>query len=362
VVLAGQSNDSRGQRYGDNGDRKKPLIPMDNPQSILIIQLKRAGDVILTTPISTLLKRQFPQARIDFLVEKPFAPLLENHPAIDTIQVYDKHRIWNTLKNIRAQHYDWILDFQSSPRSALVTLASGALRTAGYRVPFWGRVYRQTVRRPDGSQTVIRGKVSLVESFIGPVTDIPAPQIYLTPEEQRWAEHLEPNARGRKWVGVVPTHRRSSRRWDAESFAALAAKLDQAGYQVWLFWGPGEREYVARLQKNIPSAQLIPETSLRQMAALLARCLLVVSNDNGPMHIAVAVGAPTVTIYGPTDPHSWNLGGPRHLALQAADVSCLGCNLNECPFQHECMTHVTPSQVFVASESLLTHAQKELVV
>src|SRR5205823_2351989 len=111
-----------------------------------------------------------------------------------------------------------------------------------------------------------------------------------------------------RWVGIIPTHRRASRRWPLDSFAELAHQLKQSGYAVRLFWGPGEQEYVERLQRIAPKAQLIPPTSLRQMAALLSRCLLVVTNDNGPMHIAAAVGTPTVTIYGPTDPYAWNPG------------------------------------------------------
>src|SRR5262249_51488928 len=128
------------------GCMRSPLIPMDNPKKILLIQLKRAGDVILTTPAAALLKRRFPQARIDFLVEKPFAPLLEHNPAIDTVQIYDKRQVRSTLRRIRSERYDLLFDFQSSPRSAVVALASGAGLTAGYKVPFWGHAYRQTTQ------------------------------------------------------------------------------------------------------------------------------------------------------------------------------------------------------------------------
>src|SRR4051812_18921215 len=101
-------------------------MPMDNPKSVLIIQLKRAGDVILTTPVAAVLKRRWPQTRVEFLTEKPFAPLLERNPSIDRVQVYDKRAIWGTLRRLRAQRYDRIFDFQSSPRSAIAVLASGA--------------------------------------------------------------------------------------------------------------------------------------------------------------------------------------------------------------------------------------------
>ena len=94
---------------------------MDNPGKILVIQLKRAGDVVLTTPIPALLKKRWPLVHVDFLAEKAFAPLLENNPAIDGIQIYDKEHIGTTLNRIRAERYDAVLDFQSSPRSAIVS-------------------------------------------------------------------------------------------------------------------------------------------------------------------------------------------------------------------------------------------------
>ena len=86
------------------------------------------------------------------------------------------------------------------------------------------------------------------------------------------------------------------------------------------------------------------------------------TNDNGPMHLAVAVGIPTVTIYGPTDPVAWNPGGARHQAIQALDVSCIRCNLNECPFGHECMTHVTPERGWEACKKVLDPQSNPLMV
>src|SRR5687768_12792222 len=137
---------------------------------ILLIQLKRAGDVILTTPVAALCKRSQPEAQIDFLVDRAFAPLLEHHPAINVIRTYDRSRPWKTLQEIRAQKYDHIYDFQSSPRSALVVRASGAAKTSGYRVPFWGRFYHRTVKRPGGGLSVVGGKVTLLDPLVNPAT------------------------------------------------------------------------------------------------------------------------------------------------------------------------------------------------
>ncbi|HVO32355.1 MAG TPA: glycosyltransferase family 9 protein [Elusimicrobiota bacterium] len=329
---------------------------MDDPTSILVIQLKRVGDIVVTTPVLSALRRRFPSARLGFLCERPFVPLVENHPGVDVVEPYESRAAWSSLRRVRAARYDWIFDFQSSPRSAIVCWASGARLTAGYRVPFWGRVYWRSVRRPTGAQSVVEGKFSLVESIAGPLGERPAAQIVLTEPEKQWAMQAMPPQSGVHSdgpVGLVPTHRRASRRWPAGYFAALADGLARDGHEVWLFWGPGERQYVEAIRQKAPPARLIPPTSLRQMAALLQRCRLVITNDNGPMHVAVGAGAPTLTVYGPTDAQSWNPGGPRHHTVQATDVPCLGCNLNECPFGHECMTHVQPEIMLARAREIL---------
>jgi len=88
------------------------------------------------------------------------------------------------------------------------------------------------------------------------------------------------------------------------------------------------------------------------MGALMARCQWMITNDNGPMHLATAVGTPTLTIYGPTEPLSWNPGGPKNRVLTAEGLRCLACNLNQCPFAHECMSLVTPERVLQAVNEL----------
>jgi lipopolysaccharide heptosyltransferase II len=326
---------------------------MENPQRILLIQLKRAGDVLLTTPVATAVKSRWPSARLDFLVDKPFASLLENHPAIDTVRPYDRNSTWRTWSEIRAQKYDIVFDFQSSPRSALTVLASGAKKTAGYRVPFWGHVFSQAMRRPGDEKTVVQGKLSLVATLSGPLPETPATRLQLTAEEQQQAQVFRRGSSQKTVIGLVPTHRRASRRWLGSSFAVLAQRLNASGYACWVFWGPGEKDVAEAIQRQVPEARLIPDSSLRQMAGLFSCCDLVVTNDNGPMHLAVAVGAPTITLYGPTNPGAWNPGGSRHTIVQASNVTCLGCNLNECPFDHECMKGISPDAVFEKCQDFL---------
>ena len=331
----------------------KRLIRMDNPKRILIIQLKRAGDVIVTTPVLASLRAVLPESKIDFLVDQPFAPLLENNPHIDKVQVYDRQALRSTWRRLRDASYDWILDFQSSPRSVLAGLYSGARLRYGYGVPFWGRFFYRAIPRPGGGVSATEGKMSLVRALLPQVPLAGERRIYLMEKEREWAV-TQMGSAGKGAIGLVPTHRRASRRWPASYFAELSRRLISSGHPVWFFWGPGEKDYVEAIGRQVPETRMIPETSLREMAALLNQCKIVVTNDNGPMHLASAVGAPTVTIYGPTDPACWNPGGPRHRVLQAAHLSCLGCNLNDCPFGHECMEGVTPDRVVSEVEDMLS--------
>lgn len=312
--------------------------------TILIIQLKRAGDVIVTTPVFPALKAAYPGVQIDVLVDKPFAPLLEHNPYLRSIQLYDRGAVLSTWRRIRETRYTWIFDFQSSPRSVMAGMWSGAAARAGYNVPFWGRFFSHRISRPGRTQSVVDGKMSVVKSLVPAIGKAGERRVFLTPEERTWAAG-QLSVHSTQIIGIIPTHRRESRRWGGNQFATLAERFSKRGYEVWWFWGPGEEAYVDELQKQVPNSLKIPKTSLREMAALLERCRLIVTNDNGPMHLAVAVGRPTVTIYGPTEPTSWNPGGPLHRFVQAQSVSCLGCNLNECPFQHECMRDLSPEQV-----------------
>jgi ADP-heptose:LPS heptosyltransferase len=327
---------------------------MDSPKRILIVQLQRAGDVIVTTPVAAALRQALPEASIDFLVDKPFAPLLEHNPSIDGIRIFNRQAVWATWRLLRAASYDWILDFQGSPRSIMAGLFSGAPVRAGYRVPFWGRFYTRSIRRPGGRISITEGKMSLLQDLLPHLPAAGERRIYLTAPEREWAEHQALGAPGdNKRVAIIPTSRRPSRRWPAESFVKLSRLLQAEGYSVLFFWGPGEKEYVEAIGRQVPQGQMIPPTSLRQMAALLGTCALAVTNTNGPMHLAVAAGIPTVTIYGPTDPVSWHPGGPRHRVIQAENLGCLGCNMSQCPFGHECMTGVSPEHVFSECRGLL---------
>jgi lipopolysaccharide heptosyltransferase II len=326
---------------------------------ILIVQPRRIGDVIVTTPVIDALRAAFPDAQIDFLVEAAAAPVLEHNPALNDILIFDKRRFLRHVREIRARRYDWVLDFMNNPRTAQITFMSGADVRAGFRVPFWEWVYTHRVLRPQTPTYAVQSKFSLLRELGLEPPALALPRVHLRPADFEGARHWWEGTGIQEYeerVGIVATHRHDIRRWPREKFRAVMDILAQNPKRAFiLFCGPGEEEYVKPLADAYPGrAFQIGRFTLRQTASVLARCHAVVTNDAGPMHLAVAVGTPTVTVYGPTWPGSWNPRVPPHRYVQAEGLRCIGCNLDQCPFNHECMDWVSPARVAREAETVLS--------
>lgn len=159
----------------------------------------------------------------------------------------------------------------------------------------------------------------------------PAPSLAVPDEARdRWAALA---GRGdRPLVGLVPGSHASSRRWDADRFAALARRLTRDGARVVVFGGPAERALTAAVAGEV-GLDAGGRTDLPLLAAGLAACALVVANDSGPLHLAAAVGAPTVSFWGAGDPVVTGPAGPRHELLRHPELPCVPCVRNTCPRQ-----------------------------
>lgn len=324
---------------------------------ILVVQPRRIGDVIVTTPVIDALRERFPDARVEFLVEPGMAPVLEGYPGLDEALVFEKGRFFHWLREIRRRRYDWVLDFMNNPRTAQLTLASRAPVRAGFETPFWGFVYTHRAPRPPAPVYAVQNKFNLLRRLGLTPPDRVAPRLPLreadfVPASAWWAERGLDGFSER--CAVLPMHRKPIRQWPMEKFAGVIDRLRKpAGRAIVLFGGPDERPALERLAASFPDRVFVaPAGGLRQAAALLHRCHAAVTNDSGLMHLAVAVGVPTVTVYGPTWPASWN-PGPPHRFVQAEGLACVGCNRDRCPFGHECMAWVGVDRVADAAEALL---------
>jgi len=324
------------------------------PKSILVIQLRRLGDVILTTPALEALKKRYANAKLDFLVEAPGAEAVAGHPAIDEVLVYDAVGAFAALswvRKIRARRYDWVVDFLANPRSALITALSGAAVKAG---PAHGRrswAYNRLLVQPAKTVYAGREKVLWLESLGVAESDAPAlPRIFIAKRPTK-PDNV---------VGLVPPSRKETRRWPARHWIELGRALrEKRGCTLKIFWGPGERTLAQEVARGIGAgAAPIPETrTIAELAREIASCRVLVSNCAGPKHVAVALGVPTVTVHGSSDPASWTPVHPDHRFVRREELACIGCRSNVCPTQLECLRDLEAGRVLPVVEELLTRAE-----
>src|SRR4051812_19415278 len=138
---------------------------MTPPSSILILQLRRIGDVLFTLPAAGALRRQFPQARIDFLTEKPSDQLARLNPNLSEVLVYDRERPVHWLKEIRARRYDWVIDFHANGRTLMLSLFSGAPLRAAFRGSATRRFVYNHLAETTDRKYIVEQKMDLLKSL-----------------------------------------------------------------------------------------------------------------------------------------------------------------------------------------------------
>lgn len=340
---------------------------------ILVIQLRRIGDIILTTPVISYLKRAFPDAQIDFLCEPMGKDVLETHPDIRTVHLYDKSKPLAEILKVRREKYDVVFDFLTNPRSAYITGFSGARYRVGFNKTFRSLFYNVAMSGPGFPEYISKGKLRLVRYFLEKSGhDIPianpddhVPRAYLNQDDHSFAKQWlqRQQLQGKDFIVMVPIHRHPIRQWRSEGFREVGLELKRkTGSRIFLSCAPGEETSIANLRKGHESdLEIIPAAPFRKIAAIFSYARLVLTNDSGSMHFAVAVGTPTLTIYGPTRPIDCNptlgemeLKNLKHVSLSAEGVPCLGCLKLLCPVGHLCMTQLQEATVIKTAEHLLT--------
>lgn len=338
---------------------------------ILAIQLRRIGDILLTTPAIAHLKRVFPKGKIDFLCEPMGEQILRNNPAINQLFLYDKKKSLKEVLAVRARGYDAVIDFMGNPRTAVLTAFSRARWKVGY--PHRARSIFYNFRLPvmDKPEYVPKRKIRLAQVWCKEVRQ-PEPEMTSSDYRPKLTLTQEEKDKANNWIRkeklektpfavLVPVHRHPIRQWPPEGFREVALSLvRQKKMKVYLSWGPSEKKQVEAIQKGHENEiHLLPDLNLRDAAAVFEKAKFVLTNDSGAMHLAVAVGTPTVTIYGPTRPIDWNpslseaVQPHQDIPLTAADVACLGCHLGRCPVGHLCMTHMKEEDILRACDKIL---------
>jgi ADP-heptose:LPS heptosyltransferase len=263
---------------------------------------------------------------------------------------------------IRARRYDWIIDPQSSPRTAPLALVSGSPVRAGFAVRGWGWVYTHRLPRAGRPvEYVARERQRLLE-MLGVTVGAPRTSLALSAEEgaggrRSLADHGV--RAGAPTVAFVLSAGEAAKEWPPEHFAALATELAREAMQIVIFEMPGDAAKVARATAHLASVARIPVPGLRDFMSALAACDVLVSADTGPAHIATALRVPRVTIFGPEPPAAWApLDDPFVLALRADSAREVGIVPKSDPRALRLTSEVTPSRVADAVRTVLARHRR----
>lgn len=340
-----------------------------NPKKILMRLPSWVGDVVMCTPAMRAVRTAFPDAELVVEGKDYQADLVVGLPSVDRFLV-DPGRgakdIWNRSRVVREERFDWAIVFGESERVAAAPFLARIPVRAGYGRGFLRRsLLTHDIPRPKDAE----GKLlafSMIQRYLNITRMLGIPDAGTEMETPVYPEARE-TIRGRladvgvgdddKIVTVIAGAAfGSAKMWPPEQFAEACDRLlDERGWKTVLAPGPGEEAIgheVAKHSKHGIHLIIDPTLRLSELAALLTRSEIALSNDTGPRSMAVALGLPVVVPIGPTeDGHT-----RHHLTRQRVlieNVDCRPCRLRICPIDHRCMTRITPTRMVNAVDELV---------
>jgi lipopolysaccharide heptosyltransferase I len=315
---------------------------------VLIVRLGSLGDVIHGIPVAAALRSRYPQARIDWLVDRRYVELLDLVESLDSRIPFDPRELpagsaRRTLRDLRAMQYDAVIDLQGLLKSAVIARLVAGKRTIGFprqhlREPMARFFYTDT---PDvGDARHVIDKNLRLLSAVG-ITDaavhFPIRIPRLSPTEITSGSYAILNP-GAAWP---------NKRWPPDRFGAVAAAMQRdLGLRSIVLWGPGEESLAAAVvDASQGAAESAPRTQIADLVGLARDGRVMISGDTGPLHIAGAVGTPLVALFGPTSPERNGPWSPRDVVI--SPVSECAC------FYERCCRKSTPCINDIAVEQVL---------
>jgi heptosyltransferase-2 len=269
------------------------------------------GDVCMATPTLRLLRDRLPEdASIIAAMRPGMTPLLQGLPWLDDIIECDPRGLagpWRAGSRLAAVKPDAILVLPGSWRSALTARLSGARKRIGYARDARGWLLTDAVKPPDRSQPV--ATIAWYAQLVDPTTEAGLPEFAVTDSDRAdAAEVLPPHFK--HYAVLVPGANRTDKRWPAERFVEIANRLHSSrGWSIVVAGGPSEQSLCGEVASACagPVVDLAAAgSSLGALKAIVAEAQLMITNDTGPRHVAIGLGTPVVSLFGPTD-HRWTL-------------------------------------------------------
>lgn len=329
---------------------------MNHSKRILIIKLSSLGDIFHALPAVNNLKVTL-GADIDWVTQPEYADLVRCFPVVSRVIVFPRRSFWSGagrfMHTLRETRYDYVIDLQGLLKSALVTRLSRGNAKIGpsFHREGTGLFYDDVAGACDKNRHAIDENLDIVRYLGLPLLPVAFPiSIDSKPAVDRVPR-----------VALIPLSRRTNKNWPISNFIETARQLMRECHAtIYLFGSDTDRVMCDKIRNELESSQgggriinLAGRTSLVEMGAWFKSMNLVIVNDSGPLHMAVALGVPVVTLFGPTDANRTGPYGAGH-DVCVSKVACRPCLAKRCPLPSvECMDQIPVSAVVEASRKVL---------
>lgn len=356
------------------------LLP-DAPRNVLLVRLSARGDIVFSSPMVRAFRRTHPRARITWLAESHTKNLIEHHPELDEILVWDRNawkRLWKERRfgelirevqafvaELRKRRFDLAVDMQGLLRSGIMTFLSGAPTRIGLRPKEGSQIFMTRVvdrHRNRGDRAKISSEYLYLAQELGLDTSEFRMEVPLSHQDRQFA---------RDWKGeegldggyavAIPFTTRPQKHWFEDRWADLLERVGgELGLPPVVLGGPGDREALERIQAGTgtPLRSLVGKTSLSQAAAVIQGASLVVGVDTGLTHMGIAFDRPTVTIFGSNIPYTEPPTKRARVLVHWLD--CSPCKGNPtCNGDYTCMRLIHPQDVLDAAREVMAQDDRD---
>ncbi len=360
---------TKGESLVENAPQ--PLGPArwnwDEVERVLVIRLRSIGDTVLSTPSLFALKRFLPRVRVDMLLEDWVAPVLDGFEYVDNVITLKKGSTASrarVARQLRATRYDVVYNLHGGTTATLLARATGARHRVGYANYQYARLHQHLA--PASALLWGKSKTHSVEQQLAlfgwtgvPSSDRPATRLAVTNEADK-SISLRLQSAGltqtNSFVLMHPAAAFATKQWAIEKFAQVAVRLYNLGLATIVVTAPAEAALAARLEKEsgVPIISF-SNLSLPEVTALAARARMFVGNDSGVAHMAAAVGAPSVVIFGSSNIDHWAPWATAPAVVVREELECQPCHGYFCEKfpQPECIQRVPVEKVVNAVERVL---------
>jgi heptosyltransferase-2 len=357
LILSGLTSRLRKKKF----DRK-------STRSVLVISLKRVGDVILSLPAFRAIKESLPKSQVTVFADSYTQDILDRIPFIDAVVPYKKKSSFlkkaKQVSKLSYNAFDLGVDLTCDYtfEGALWTWLSGAKFRVGYDTWKRGFLFHRPVKPPENAIHAIDEILNVAQS-IGLKTRDKKLKISASKEAMDTVNkflHDKAVKSGALLIGIHPGGYYPTQRWLTERFAEVADKLvEKHKARIVLIGGPKEEKIIQHITIQMASHPLVfLDKPLADLLALLQSCHLLVCNNSGPLHLATALGTRTVSTMGPTLPERWWPQGKEHIVIRK-DLPCMPCNEGRCRLKTlECMKLITVEDMLKAVETQISKLKK----